>query len=93
MSSASIEVGIRELRDHLSAVLDQVRAGRTVTITDRNRPIAQLTSLSTPQEAPVLQRLVIEGRVAWGGARLGPPGRRPPMRGASVAEAVVEDRR
>ena len=73
MSSASIEVGIRELRDHLSAVLDQLRAGRTVTITDRNRPIAQLTPLSAPPEAPVLQRVAIEGRVGWGGARLGPP--------------------
>ncbi len=93
MTSPPLEIGIRELRDHLSSVLAQVRAGRTVVITDRNRPIAQLASLSAPDETPILQRLAIAGRVGWGGGRLGPPSGRPRGRGQPISDAVVEDRR
>lgn len=35
-------VGIRDLRDHLSAYLERVKAGETITITDHGTPIARL---------------------------------------------------
>ena len=35
-------VGIRELRDHLSAYLERVKAGETFTVTEHGRPIARL---------------------------------------------------
>ena len=41
-----LEVGIRELREHLSAFLDDVRAGREVVVTDRGRPIARIVATS-----------------------------------------------
>lgn len=34
--------GIREARQNLSALLDEVRKGREVVITDRGRPVARL---------------------------------------------------
>jgi prevent-host-death family protein len=34
--------GIREARQNLSALLDEVRKGREVLITDRGRPVARL---------------------------------------------------
>ena len=37
-----MDVGIRELRDDLSRHLAEVRGGRTITITDDGKPIAQL---------------------------------------------------
>jgi prevent-host-death family protein len=40
------EVGIRELRDHLSAWLDQVREGHEVIVTERGRPVARITATS-----------------------------------------------
>ena len=34
--------GIREARQHLSAILDEVRKGREVVLTDRGRPVARI---------------------------------------------------
>ena len=53
-------VGIRELRDGLSRYLAQVRAGRTVTVTDHGRPIARIVPVDEPSP---LDRLIAEGRV------------------------------
>jgi prevent-host-death family protein len=35
-------IGVRELRQHASRYLARVRAGETVEVTDRGRPIARL---------------------------------------------------
>jgi len=40
-------VGIRELKQNASAVIARVAAGETITVTDRNRPVAQITPLPT----------------------------------------------
>ena len=46
------EAGIREARQNLTALIDEVRQGREVTITDRGRPVARLVpprrELATP---------------------------------------------
>ena len=39
------EVGIRALKQNASAVVAEAAAGETVTITDRGRPVAQMTSI------------------------------------------------
>ena len=41
------EVGIRALKQNASAVVADAVAGETITITDRGRPVAQLTALPT----------------------------------------------
>jgi len=41
-------VGIRELRDHLSAYLERVKAGESLTITEHGRPIARLIGSALP---------------------------------------------
>ena len=38
-------VGIRALKQNASAVVADAAAGETVTITDRGRPVAQLTAI------------------------------------------------
>lgn len=40
------DVGIRELRDHLSRYLERVQAGEELTVTDRGRPIARLVPIA-----------------------------------------------
>jgi len=40
-----LEVGIRALKQNASAVVAEAAAGETVTITDRGRPVAQMTSI------------------------------------------------
>lgn len=52
-----VEVGIRALKQNASAVVAQAAAGETVTITDRGRPVAQMTSI--PQSR--LQALIDAG--------------------------------
>ena len=51
------EVGIRALKQNASAVVADAAAGETVTITDRGRPVAQLTSIA----ASPLQRMLANG--------------------------------
>lgn len=51
------DVGIRALKQNASAVVAAAAAGQTVTITDRGRPVAQLT----PIPASPLERLLAAG--------------------------------
>ena len=37
--------GVREARQNLSALLDEVRKGREIVITERGRPVAKLVPL------------------------------------------------
>jgi len=59
-------IGVRELRQHASEHLRRVRAGETVEITERGRPVAMLVPLAT--EASRLDMLTMQGRL---GADLG----------------------
>lgn len=54
------EVGIRELRDHLSKYLDHVQDGNDVVVTDRGRAIARILPMNGET---TLDRLVREGKV------------------------------
>jgi len=86
-------VGIRELKSHTSSVLRRVSAGETITITVRNEPVAVLMPVQARSQTAVLRDLVSAGKVAWSGGK--PGGCKDParVRGATVADAVIEDRR
>lgn len=45
-SSASTPVGVRELRNRLSAYLDLVKTGQEIVVTEHGRPIARLGPVS-----------------------------------------------
>jgi prevent-host-death family protein len=51
-------IGIRALKQNASAVIAQVVAGDTVTVTDRGRPVAQIGRVA---DSP-LERLLASGR-------------------------------
>jgi prevent-host-death family protein len=44
-----MEVGVRELKKHLSAYLDRAAAGEVVIVTDRGHPKARLMPLSSKE--------------------------------------------
>ena len=46
-TSSRVEVGVRDLKNNLSRYLGQVEAGLEVVVTDRGRPIARLTGMSS----------------------------------------------
>jgi prevent-host-death family protein len=56
------QIGIRELNQRTSQVLDRVRAGEEIEITDRGVPIAQLRPIRGARAG--LARLVAAGRLA-----------------------------
>ncbi len=51
-------VGIRELRQHASAVLRRVVAGEVIEVTDHGHPIARIV----PLVPGALEQLLLEGR-------------------------------
>lgn len=51
-------VGVRELRQHLSRYLDEVKAGESFVVTERGREVARLTPSGPADSA--LGRLVAE---------------------------------
>jgi len=83
------EVGIRELRNHLSRYLDVVRAGDEIVVTDRGAAVARLVPLDGER---TLDRLVREGIVTPATRK---QRRRPtPLDvGATVSDLVAEQRR
>ncbi len=59
-----VDVGVRELRAHLSRWLEAVREGREVVVTDRGKPVARLTPF--PEEDDWLDRMVVAGLATKG---------------------------
>ena len=86
-----MQVGVKELRDHLADWLDAVQRGEEITVTERGKPVARLIparGLST------YERLVAAGVIT--------PARRPKRPSAehptiealgSVSDIVLEQRR
>jgi prevent-host-death family protein len=82
------DVGVRELKQHLSAFLDRAAAGEVIRVTDRGAPKAVLGPL--PKRLDV-ERGVAEGWLSPGsGRRLRPA--RPVEGAATVREVLAEDR-
>lgn len=85
------EVGIRELKNGLSAYIERVRAGEELIVTDRGRAVARLSALDAPDQR--LADLVTAGVVrAPSGRSRHVPERRLQSTG-SVSELVADQRR
>lgn len=93
-----IRVSISRLKDQLSAYLQKVRAGQTVVVTDRNRPVAQLIPIDRQErEDERIAHLVSQGIIRLPkGPRIDLKEflkRRPVIANAGVLEALLEERR
>jgi prevent-host-death family protein len=91
-------VGSRELKNRLGRYLGLVRKGETVIVTDRGKPLAQLSPLPIEERGPddldvLLSRLEAEGHLRLA---KGPFKRRPfkPIvtRGKPASQIIIEDR-
>jgi len=51
------EISLAQAKAHLSAVIDRVEAGETVTITRRGRPVAKLSAIEAPRKQIDLEEL------------------------------------
>jgi len=48
------DVGIRALKQNASAVVAEAASGKTITITDRGRPVAQLSAIPASRQDQVI---------------------------------------
>ena len=70
------KAGVREARQNLTELLDEVKKGREVVITDRGRPVARLVPVARRRPFPDLASV----RAAFGAAD------------PQLAQAVLEER-
>jgi len=93
------KASISETKNRLSELLERVRRGETILITDRNRPVARLEPVGSARPAEVegrLGRLERAGvlRLGRGGlvARIVSQAAPRPKKGASAVAALLEER-
>ena len=87
-----VTVGIRDLKAQLSKYIQQVKAGETVIITERGKPIGRLVPTEPSTEAR-LKELEQAGMLAWSGRKLQPAVTMSLTRGdKTVAEMLLENR-
>jgi prevent-host-death family protein len=85
-------IGIRELRQNASEYVRRAEKGEVIEVTDRGRPVAQLTPLPRPMS--VLERWIAEGKATRGSgnlADLGPPVPLPP--GSPSTQQILDELR
>jgi len=70
--------GIREARQNLSALLEEVRKGREVVITDRGRPVARLVPPLRQSALPFKDPRRLRARIH--------------LKGKPLSETIAEDR-
>ncbi len=84
-------VGIRELKDKASSIIDRVEEGEAITVTKHGRAVARIVSTTTP---PHLAALVADGSVRSSeGPRHHPKPAKLKGTGMSAADYVSEGRR
>jgi prevent-host-death family protein len=81
-------MGVRQLRDTLTATIRRVQRGETIEVTHHGSPVAVLS----PVPADRVERLVASGEVSRG-EPLGRPLRRFPVTGSLSASQAIEDDR
>ncbi len=88
-------VGSRELKTRLGTYLRQVREeGATLIVTDRGRPVAELRPLERYEGGAEarLRELAALGVVSGEVGERRPLAPFEPIRGASLSQAIIEDR-
>lgn len=72
------EAGVREARQNLSALIEEVKKGREITITDRGRAVARLVPPLSPESKPY------RGRSAFR--------RKMPVLNVLISSAILDER-
>ncbi|RMI06809.1 MAG: type II toxin-antitoxin system prevent-host-death family antitoxin [Calditrichaeota bacterium] len=86
------KVNIRELKNRLSHYLRLAKAGHTIEVTERGRPIGRIVPLATPLEER-LEAMARLGLLKMGKKGLPPRNPLTPLKKAKpVSELLIEDR-
>jgi prevent-host-death family protein len=82
------QIGVRELRDRLTATIRRVRAGETIEVTHRGQRVAVLS----PPRTDRIERLHDASDITPGGPGARPLRRFPVTTAMTASEALGEDR-
>jgi prevent-host-death family protein len=84
-------VGVRELKNRTSRLIERVERGEILTVTKRGKPVARIVPAGIP---PGIARMIADGRLQWSGRKPRLP-KPTPLRGSgkTAAEYVAEGRR
>jgi prevent-host-death family protein len=66
---ADLRVGTRELKNNFSKYLRRIKAGETITITERGKPVGHIVPVQTGLHER-LRLLAESGLIEWNGQRL-----------------------
>lgn len=88
-------VGVRELKNRLSAYIRQVKQGEIVRVTERGKAVAILKKEPACRIDQQLEALENKGllRMGEGGKPWGLASRRKAVKGAPLSRSVIEERR
>jgi prevent-host-death family protein len=86
-------IGIKNLKNRLSYYLREVKKGEKILVTERDQVIATILPVERGEEDSKLLSLVKEGFASWKGGK--PTGSHRPVKikGRTVSEIVLEDRK
>ena len=87
-----ITIGIRQAKSHLAEYLRKVRTGERVVITERGKPIAEITKPRSAADER-LEGMIREGLATWGGGKPRGSKKRVKIKGQPISETVIEERR
>lgn len=93
MIAGKTSVGVRELKNRLSAFLRRVAKGERIVVTDRGRAVAVLSPPAETPEAEHVAMMVREGVARWGGGKPSGSPRGVKIQGKPIARTVLEERR
>jgi len=86
-------VGVKVLKDSLSAYLRRVGEGERIVVTDRGKPVAVLAPAEERSAALQAWQLVERGQAHWSGGKPKGAAHPPRLDGGRAAAIVLEDRR
>lgn len=84
-----MDVGIRELRAHLSRYVEQVKDGEEIVVTEHGNPVARMVPMNGERK---LDRLIREGVVRPARRAKDPRPEPLDIPGVSLSEIVIEQR-
>jgi prevent-host-death family protein len=87
-----ITAGIREIKNRLSDYIRKVKGGERVIVTEHGKPVAVITKPGGPLDERI-ESMIREREAHWGGGKPRGSKNPPKIKGPSVSEAVIEDRR
>ena len=90
---AMISTGIKDLKNRLSHYLREVKKGEKILITEREKVIATIVPVERVEEDSNLLSLVKEGFAVWKGGKPAGSRKHVKIKGKTVSEIVLEDRR